>query len=89
MMKENLFWMIGFNALCVFFASGVLYNLMECALEPLASLILMIFSGIIVVWNASRLKIFDIHDPSKDKRIKNPITDIKVHGIIDSDSIKS
>lgn len=56
--KENLFWALFYNALCIPLAAGVFYALFGIRLKPLYASAAMSFSSVSVVLNALRLHNF-------------------------------
>ena len=72
--KENLFWALIYNIICIPLAAGAFYNLLGWQLEPMFGTIAMSLSSICVVSNALRLRTF------KPKNIvvdKNEISEYK------------
>ena len=55
--RENLFWALVYNALCIPVAAGVLYPL-GISLSPMLAALAMSFSSLFVVTNALRLRRF-------------------------------
>ena len=56
--KENLFWALIYNSLCIPLAAGVFYVPFEVRLDPMIGAAAMSLSSIFVVLNALRLKLF-------------------------------
>lgn len=56
--KENLFWALFYNSLCIPLAAGAFYNLAGWKLSPMAGAAAMSFSSVSVVLNALRLTRF-------------------------------
>lgn len=56
--KENLFWALFYNALCIPVAAGVLYLPLDVRLNPMIGAAAMSVSSIFVVLNALRLRFF-------------------------------
>jgi len=54
--KENLFWALFYNAVCIPVAAGVLYPLIGLTLTPMIASAAMSFSSVCVVLNSIRLK---------------------------------
>lgn len=56
--KENLFWALFYNSLCIPLAAGVLYAPLGVRLSPMIGSAAMSVSSLFVVFNALRLKFF-------------------------------
>ena len=70
--KENLFWALIYNVICIPIAMGVLYPLTEIRLNPMIGALAMSFSSITVVLNALRLRFFKpSYEKERIKAIKN------------------
>ena len=54
--KQNLFWALIYNAICIPIAAGVLYPLFEISLSPMIASAAMSFSSVCVVLNSIRLR---------------------------------
>ena len=54
--KENLFWALIYNAICISVAAGALYPALGIALTPMIASAAMSFSSVCVVLNSLRLK---------------------------------
>ncbi len=68
--KQNLMWAFFYNTLGIPIAAGVLIPAFGIKLEPGICALTMGLSSFCVVSNALRLNKFNVHDPSKDKKIK-------------------
>lgn len=67
--RENLFWALFYNTLCIPLAAGVLYVPLGVRLNPMIGAAAMSLSSIFVVCNALRLKFFK---PEK-RRVKESV----------------
>ncbi len=67
--KENLFWALFYNAICIPVAAGVLYPAFGIKLSPMIGAAAMSFSSIFVVSNALRLRFFHKRKTSADESI--------------------
>ena len=66
---QNLFWAFFYNSVGIPIAAGVLSGL-GVVLNPMLAAAAMSLSSFCVVTNALRLNLFDMHDGSRDKKIK-------------------
>lgn len=74
--RENLFWALIYNTICIPIAAGVLYPAFNIVLSPMLASAAMSFSSIFVVLNSLRLKIKRIdfeNCPYKTKEYKTEI----------------
>lgn len=72
---ENLFWAFFYNAIGIPLAAGLFIPLLGWKLNPMFGAAAMSLSSFCVVTNALRLNLFNIHDASKDKKIKTKAKD--------------
>ncbi len=70
---ENLFWALIYNTLLIPTAAGAYVKLFGITMNPMLGAAAMSLSSFCVVTNALRLNLLDIHDPSKDKRMKRQL----------------
>lgn len=70
--KQNLFWALFYNAICIPVAAGVFYPLFGWQLSPMLASAAMSFSSVCVVSNALRLKRIKLENqhPVKQKQKK-------------------
>ncbi len=71
---ENLFWAFFYNVLGIPLAAGCYVKLFGWSLNPMFGAAAMSLSSFFVVSNALRLNLFKMHDPAKDKPLKNKVT---------------
>ncbi len=69
---ENLFWALFYNTLLIPAAAGV-YTSLGITMNPMFGAAAMSLSSFCVVSNALRLNLKKIHDPSRDRRLRNPV----------------
>ena len=67
---ENLFWAFFYNVIGIPLAAGMWYPIFGWELNPMFGAAAMSLSSFCVVSNALRLNLFNVHDASKDKKIK-------------------
>ena len=72
---ENLFWAFFYNVIGIPLAAGVWIPIFGWTLNPMFGAAAMSLSSFCVVTNALRLNLFKVHDASKDKKIKNEISE--------------
>ncbi|MBQ4252828.1 MAG: HAD-IC family P-type ATPase, partial [Erysipelotrichaceae bacterium] len=70
---QNLFWALIYNTLLIPAAAG-LYSRFGITMNPMLGAAAMSLSSFTVVSNALRLNLLKVHDASKDKMIKHPVT---------------
>ena len=63
--KQNLFWALFYNAICIPVAAGALYPVLEWQLSPMLASAAMSFSSLFVVSNALRLRFISIEKGKK------------------------
>ena len=84
--KQNLFWALFYNAICIPVAAGVFYPLLGWQLSPMLASAAMSFSSVCVVLNALRLRNIDLKGNLKmlfGKKEKNQVThEIGVEGMM-------
>lgn len=68
---ENLFWAFFYNIIGIPLAAGLWYPIFGWEMNPMFGAAAMSLSSFCVVSNALRLNLFQIHDASKDKKIKS------------------
>ena len=73
---ENLFWAFFYNVIGIPLAAGVWFPIFGWTLNPMFGAAAMSLSSFCVVTNALRLNLFKVHDASKDKKIKNEISEL-------------
>ena len=90
--KENLFWALFYNAICIPIAAGVLYPAFGMKLSPMVGAFAMSFSSVFVVTNALRLRFFkarsgrNISQVNAVEKAECNISDIGVNDRIGEDS---
>ena len=68
--KQNLFWAFIYNIIGIPLAAGMWIPLTGWTLNPMFGAAAMSLSSFCVVSNALRLNLLDVHNPKRDKRIK-------------------
>ena len=71
--KENLFWAFIYNIIGIPLAAGVWIPIFGWTLQPMFGALAMSLSSFCVVTNALRLNLFQLHEASRDRRIKNEV----------------
>ena len=84
---ENLFWAFFYNVIGIPLAAGVWIPIFGWTLNPMFGAAAMSLSSFCVVTNALRLNLFKVHDASRDKKIKQNVTEI--HYISDNAKMKN
>ncbi|MBO5203303.1 MAG: heavy metal translocating P-type ATPase [Clostridia bacterium] len=64
--KQNLFWALIYNAICIPVAAGVLYPFLGLTLNPMIASAAMSFSSVCVVLNSLRLRYKKIYERKSD-----------------------
>ncbi|MBQ1490154.1 MAG: heavy metal translocating P-type ATPase [Eubacterium sp.] len=72
---ENLFWAFFYNLILIPVAAGAYVHLTGWTMNPMLGAAAMSLSSFCVVSNALRLNLFELHNASKDKKIKNTMND--------------
>lgn len=68
--KQNLFWAFIYNSIGIPLAAGLFIRLLGWELNPMFGAAAMSLSSFCVVTNALRLNLLNVHDSSKDRKIK-------------------
>ena len=71
---ENLFWALIYNTLLIPLAAGAYVHAFGLAMDPMFGAAAMSLSSFCVVSNALRLSLMRVHDASKDKPMRHPVT---------------
>jgi len=66
--KQNLFWALIYNAICIPIAAGVLYPFFGIVLSPMIGSAAMSISSVCVVLNSLRLRSVNIYGDGKKRR---------------------
>lgn len=75
--RQNLFWAFFYNVIGIPLAAGVYIKLFGWQLNPMFGAAAMSLSSFCVVSNALRLNLLNIHDASRDKKIKHKTASAK------------
>ncbi|MDO4805306.1 MAG: heavy metal translocating P-type ATPase [Lachnospiraceae bacterium] len=70
---ENLFWALIYNSLLIPVAAGAYSHLFGITMDPMLGAAAMSLSSFCVVSNALRLNLLNVHDASKDKKMKKAV----------------
>lgn len=68
--KQNLFWAFIYNVIGIPLAAGLWIPIFGWELNPMFGAAAMSLSSFCVVTNALRLNLLDVHNPKRDKKIK-------------------
>lgn len=71
--RENLFWAFVYNVIGIPLAAGCYYKLFGWSLNASFAALAMSLSSFCVVTNALRLNLVKVHDPKKDRKLKNAV----------------
>ena len=83
--KQNLFWALFYNAVCIPLAAGALYPAFGVALNPMIASAAMSFSSVTVVTNSLRLFAFRTENKSNktgEQKTMNETITLKVTGMM-------
>ena len=84
--KQNLFWALFYNAICIPVAAGALYPVFGWQLSPMLASAAMSFSSLFVVSNALRLRIIPLNKGEKKmfglKKKENVTHTLTVEGMM-------
>ncbi len=80
--KENLFWALGYNAICIPIAAGVFYNDFGLKLNPMIGAVAMWISSMFVLGNALRINTI------KKEEIKTMNKTVTVEGMMCKNCVK-
>lgn len=75
--RQNLFWALFYNAVCIPIAAGVLYPVLGWQLSPMLASAAMSLSSVTVVSNALRLKRIPLHTSKKNSNLSKHNTNEK------------
>ena len=82
---QNLFWAFFYNVIGIPLAAGIWIPLFGWELNPMFGAAAMSLSSFCVVSNALRLNLLKVHDPLRDRKIKNIFSVDKAEGINDNE----
>jgi len=82
---QNLFWAFFYNVIGIPLAAGIWIPLFGWELNPMFGAAAMSLSSFCVVSNALRLNLLKVHDPSRDRKIKNTFSVDKAEEINDNE----
>lgn len=71
--RENLFWAFIYNVIGIPLAAGCYYKLFGWSLNASFAALAMSLSSFCVITNALRLNLVNVHDPKKDRKLKNAV----------------
>ncbi len=84
--KQNLFWALFYNAICIPVAAGIFFPVLGWQLSPMLASAAMSFSSVCVVSNALRLRFISIHKGEKKmfgmKKKENKTYALTVEGMM-------
>ena len=73
--RQNLFWAFIYNIIGIPLAAGVYSKLFGWQMNPMFGAAAMSLSSFFVVTNALRLNFFNVHDSSRDKKLRTELND--------------
>lgn len=84
--KQNLFWALFYNAICIPVAAGVFFPILGWQLSPMLASAAMSFSSLFVVSNALRLRVISLNKGEKEmfglKKKENITYTLTVEGMM-------